>query len=93
LAEIAASGRAAVLIPLPTATDDHQQKNAQALAQAGAAELLDQRELTGERLAGRILALLDADAQRAAMAKAVRAFARPDAAQVIVDRALQLIER
>jgi len=93
LAEIAASGRAAVLIPLPTATDDHQRKNAQALAQAGAAELLDQRDLTGEGLASRILALLDDPARRAAMAQAVRAFARPDAAQVIVDRALALIEK
>jgi UDP-N-acetylglucosamine--N-acetylmuramyl-(pentapeptide) pyrophosphoryl-undecaprenol N-acetylglucosamine transferase len=93
LAEIAASGRAAVLIPLPTATDDHQRKNAQTLAVAGAADLLDQRELTGERLAGRILALLDDDSRRAAMARAVRAFARPDAAQVIVDRALTLIKQ
>jgi UDP-N-acetylglucosamine--N-acetylmuramyl-(pentapeptide) pyrophosphoryl-undecaprenol N-acetylglucosamine transferase len=93
LAEIAASGRAAVLIPLPTATDDHQRKNAQTLAAAGAAELLDQRELNGERLAGRILALLDDDERRAGMARAVRAFARPDAAQVIVDRALTLVGR
>src|SRR5262249_3588419 len=88
LAEIAASGRAVVLIPLPTATDDHQRKNAQALAAAGAADVLDQRELTGERLAGCILGLLDDDARREAMARAVRAFARPDAAKVIVDRAL-----
>jgi UDP-N-acetylglucosamine--N-acetylmuramyl-(pentapeptide) pyrophosphoryl-undecaprenol N-acetylglucosamine transferase len=93
LAEIAASGRAAVLIPLPTATDDHQRKNAQTLAVAGAADVLDQRELTGERLAGRILALLDDEARRASMASAVRAFARPDAAQIIVDRALALVGR
>jgi UDP-N-acetylglucosamine--N-acetylmuramyl-(pentapeptide) pyrophosphoryl-undecaprenol N-acetylglucosamine transferase len=93
LAEIAASGRAAVLIPLPTATDDHQRKNAQALATAGAAELLDQRDLTGETLAARILALLDDDARRARIAQAVRQFSRPDAAQVIVDRALALVEQ
>ncbi len=92
LAEIAASGRAAVLIPLPTATDDHQRKNAQALASAGAAEMLDQRELTGERLAERILALVEDDARRASMARAVVSFARPDAARVIVDRALALVE-
>ena len=52
LAEITAAGKAAILIPLPTATDDHQRKNAEALAAAGAAEVLLQRELTGAR-AGR----------------------------------------
>ena len=40
LAEITAAGKAAILIPLPTATDDHQRKNAEALAAAGAAEVL-----------------------------------------------------
>ena len=43
LAEITAAGKAAILIPLPTATDDHQRKNAEALAAAGAAEVLLQR--------------------------------------------------
>ena len=57
LAEITAAGKAAILIPLPTATDDHQRKNAEALVDAGAAELLLQRELTGDVLAARILAL------------------------------------
>ena len=57
LAEITAAGKAAILIPLPTATDDHQRKNAEALAAAGAAEVLLQSELTGRVLARRILAL------------------------------------
>ena len=57
LAEITAAGKAAMLIPLPTATDDHQRKNAEALAAAGAAELLLQRDLTGAVLAARMLAL------------------------------------
>ena len=51
LAEIAAAGKAAILIPLPTATDDHQRKNAEALASAGAAEMLLQRDATGAVLA------------------------------------------
>ena len=93
LAEIAASARAALLIPLPTAADDHQRKNAQALAAVGAAEVLDQRDLTGEALASGLLALVDDDERRGRMATAVRSFARPDAAQVIVDRMLSLIER
>jgi UDP-N-acetylglucosamine--N-acetylmuramyl-(pentapeptide) pyrophosphoryl-undecaprenol N-acetylglucosamine transferase len=92
LAEIAASRRAALLIPLPTAADDHQRKNAAALASAGAADVLDQRDLTGEALASRVLALLDDDARRARMAAAVKQFARPDAATVIVDRMLALVD-
>jgi UDP-N-acetylglucosamine--N-acetylmuramyl-(pentapeptide) pyrophosphoryl-undecaprenol N-acetylglucosamine transferase len=90
LAEIAAVGRAAILVPLPTATDDHQRRNAEALAVAGAADLLEQRELTGASLASRILALLDDDPRRAQLAAAVKRFARPDAARVIVDRVLDL---
>ena len=45
LAEITAAGKPAILIPLPTATDDHQRKNAEALAAAGAAEMLLQRDV------------------------------------------------
>src|SRR5213075_3506391 len=55
LAEVAAAGRPAILIPLPTATDDHQRKNAEALAAAGAADVLLQNELNGASLADRIL--------------------------------------
>ena len=51
LAEVTAAGRPAILIPLPTATDDHQRQNARALERAGAAEVMEQRDLTGERLA------------------------------------------
>ena len=46
LAELAAAGRPAVLIPFPGATDDHQRRNAEVLAGAGAAVLMDERELT-----------------------------------------------
>ena len=93
LAELAAIGRPAILIPLPTATDDHQRKNAEVLARAGAAECLDERELTGAGLAARLLALLRDPARRAAMADAGRRLARPDAAAAIVDRAFALMER
>jgi UDP-N-acetylglucosamine--N-acetylmuramyl-(pentapeptide) pyrophosphoryl-undecaprenol N-acetylglucosamine transferase len=90
LAEIAAAGKAAILVPLPTATDDHQRRNAEALADAGAAEVLLQSGLTGQRLAERIRALVAQPERRAAMAKAARALARPDAARIIVDRAIEL---
>jgi UDP-N-acetylglucosamine--N-acetylmuramyl-(pentapeptide) pyrophosphoryl-undecaprenol N-acetylglucosamine transferase len=93
LAEIAAAAKPAILVPLPTATDDHQRKNAEALAAAGAADVLLQSEMTGEALADRILALAgDVERQRR-MSAAARTFARPDAARVIVDRALELVER
>jgi UDP-N-acetylglucosamine--N-acetylmuramyl-(pentapeptide) pyrophosphoryl-undecaprenol N-acetylglucosamine transferase len=91
LAEVAAAGRPAILIPLPAATDDHQRKNAEALAAAGAAEVLLQRDATGPALARRILALADDTAARRRMANLARSLARPDAAKVIVDRALELV--
>jgi UDP-N-acetylglucosamine--N-acetylmuramyl-(pentapeptide) pyrophosphoryl-undecaprenol N-acetylglucosamine transferase len=90
LAELMASGRPAVLIPLPTATDDHQRKNAQALAGQGAARLLEQADLTGERLAAEILGLAADRPARAAMRTAARRLARPAAARKIVDRVMEL---
>jgi UDP-N-acetylglucosamine--N-acetylmuramyl-(pentapeptide) pyrophosphoryl-undecaprenol N-acetylglucosamine transferase len=90
LAEVTAAGKPAILVPLPTATDDHQRQNARVLAEAGAAELIEQRELTGERLAAAMLALAgDAD-RRARMADAARRLAKPDAAAVIAGRAFAL---
>jgi UDP-N-acetylglucosamine--N-acetylmuramyl-(pentapeptide) pyrophosphoryl-undecaprenol N-acetylglucosamine transferase len=93
IAEFTAAGKPAVLIPLPTAADDHQRKNAEVLAAAGAAELIEQKDLTGAALADRIVALATDGARRSAMAKAAHRFARPDAARVIVDRALELARR
>jgi UDP-N-acetylglucosamine--N-acetylmuramyl-(pentapeptide) pyrophosphoryl-undecaprenol N-acetylglucosamine transferase len=91
LAEIAAVGRAAILVPLPTATDDHQRRNAEVLARAGAAEVIDQGELSGDRLADRIAVLAGDRSRREAMAQAARQLARPDAAEAIVARALALM--
>ena len=93
IAELTAAGRAAILIPLPTAADDHQKKNADVLVRAGAADLIEQKELTGALLADRVLALAHDPRRRRSLALAARAFARPDAAKVIVDRALELVNR
>ena len=90
LAEITAAGKAAILVPLPTATDDHQLRNAEMLASAGAADLLPQAEMSGPGLARRILELARDEGRRARMAAAARALARPDAARAIVDRLLEL---
>ena len=51
VAEVAAAGKPAIFVPLPTAADDHQRRNAETLANAGAALLLPQTELTPDRLA------------------------------------------
>jgi len=93
LAELAAMGRAAVLVPFPAATDDHQRKNAQVLADAGAAVMIEERELSGARLADVTAALLADAARRQAMGEAIRPFARPDAAARIVDRIERLAGR
>jgi UDP-N-acetylglucosamine--N-acetylmuramyl-(pentapeptide) pyrophosphoryl-undecaprenol N-acetylglucosamine transferase len=91
LAELTAAAKAAILVPLPTATDDHQRKNAEALAASGAAEILLQAEMTGPVIARRMLALIGDRDRRVRMANAARALAKPDAARAIVDRALELI--
>jgi UDP-N-acetylglucosamine--N-acetylmuramyl-(pentapeptide) pyrophosphoryl-undecaprenol N-acetylglucosamine transferase len=88
LAEIAALGKAAVLVPLPTAADDHQRKNAQVLVAGGAAMVIDERELTTARLVETVTGLVRDEARLAAMGAAMRRFARPDAAARIVDRLL-----
>jgi UDP-N-acetylglucosamine--N-acetylmuramyl-(pentapeptide) pyrophosphoryl-undecaprenol N-acetylglucosamine transferase len=90
IAELTAAGKPALLIPLPTAADDHQRKNAEVLARAGAAEVIEESTLTGSSLAARIIALAEDAPRRTSMARAARALAKPDAARVIVDRVLEL---
>jgi UDP-N-acetylglucosamine--N-acetylmuramyl-(pentapeptide) pyrophosphoryl-undecaprenol N-acetylglucosamine transferase len=90
LAELMAAGRASILIPLPTATDDHQRRNAEALVKQGAAAMVEQRDLTGERLAAELLAMAGDGARRQRMSEAARAMARPDAARIIVDKVIAL---
>ena len=90
IAELTAAGRPAVLVPLPTAADDHQTKNAEVLARAGAAEMIAQKDLTGALLAERLLALARDRQRRQSIAAAARTFARPNAARAIVDKALEL---
>lgn len=85
VAEIAAAGKAAILVPFPYATDQHQLRNAQALARAGAARLIPQDELTGKRLVAEILDLLEHPEKIQALEEGVRRFAAPDAAARIAD--------
>jgi UDP-N-acetylglucosamine--N-acetylmuramyl-(pentapeptide) pyrophosphoryl-undecaprenol N-acetylglucosamine transferase len=90
LSELAAAGRAAILVPLPTATDDHQRKNADVVARCGGAVVIEERELTGTTLADAVLAIAgDAD-RLARMSAAARQLARPDAAARIADKVWEL---
>ena len=84
-AELSVIGRPAVLIPLPTATNDHQSANAEWLAAAGAALAVPQAGLTPETLGGMIGDLLGDPARLSAMAGAAKATGRPDAANVLAD--------
>lgn len=93
LAELAIVGKPAILIPLPTAADDHQSKNAAQFAQAGAALVLDQRTATAQELANAIAGLAADRDKQAAMGQAMRALARPRAAEAIVDRLQTLAAR
>jgi UDP-N-acetylglucosamine--N-acetylmuramyl-(pentapeptide) pyrophosphoryl-undecaprenol N-acetylglucosamine transferase len=84
-AEIAAAGKAALLIPLPTAADDHQRKNAEALEKAGAAKMILQKNLSGKSLAEKIIDLINSPDKITAMETAAKKLARKDAAEVTVD--------
>lgn len=86
LAELCAWGIPAILVPLPTAAADHQTRNAAVLAQAGAATLVRQAELTTDRLDQEVRSLLDAPARQEAMRRAALARARPDATAEISQR-------
>lgn len=90
LAELAAAGRPAILVPYPFATDDHQTANARALAEAGGAWLMPQPEFTPEHLADRLEALLAEPQALAAAARAAAGFGRADAAERLADAVLRL---
>jgi UDP-N-acetylglucosamine--N-acetylmuramyl-(pentapeptide) pyrophosphoryl-undecaprenol N-acetylglucosamine transferase len=80
IAELAAAGLGALLVPYPYAVDDHQWHNAQFLVQAGAAQCITDPELTVATLAARLAQLCSDRAQLLAMAEAARRVAHPDAA-------------
>ena len=83
LSEIAACGVPSILVPYPHAAYDHQVKNAQSLTERGAATMILDRELTGERLAQELLALMRDRETLVRYSAHARTFARPDAAERI----------
>lgn len=86
VAELAALGRPAILVPYPYATADHQRKNARELVTGGGAVLVDDAELNGEVLARLVSELLGDASRLAAMAAASAALGRPDAALRVADQ-------
>jgi UDP-N-acetylglucosamine--N-acetylmuramyl-(pentapeptide) pyrophosphoryl-undecaprenol N-acetylglucosamine transferase len=91
LAELTIAGKAALLIPFPLAADNHQQRNAEALVAVGAAELILQKDLTGESLARRIVYFAGNPATLQVMEKHSRELGRPDSTERIVDLMTELI--
>ena len=91
LSELAAAGRAAILVPYPHAADDHQRHNAETMQSAGAAVVLRDAELDGERLAQRIVELTGDRDRLRAMGRAARQLGRPRATSAIAGVAEALI--
>ncbi|HRQ66434.1 MAG TPA: undecaprenyldiphospho-muramoylpentapeptide beta-N-acetylglucosaminyltransferase [Xanthomonadaceae bacterium] len=89
LAELAAAGVAALLVPYPHAVDDHQTRNAEYFVESGAAQILPEREISADSLAPVLAALLDNRPRLLAMAEAARSLARVDAADRVADACLE----
>ena len=89
--ELAAAGRPAILVPYPHATADHQRENADWMADAGAAVVLDDSELSPERIRELTAELIGDPDRLAEMAGAARSLARPDAADRIATELLNVV--
>ena len=93
VAEIAAAGKPAVLIPFPRSADDHQRRNALAMQAAGAAVMLEERDLTPAALANTIVDLLSNAVELEAMSQASKSMAHPNATRDIADLAVSLVKK
>jgi UDP-N-acetylglucosamine--N-acetylmuramyl-(pentapeptide) pyrophosphoryl-undecaprenol N-acetylglucosamine transferase len=91
VAELAAAGKPALMIPFPYAADDHQRKNAEAVERAGAGRMILQTELTPERLVQELLWLARSPQQLKRMAEAGKQLSHPDAAARVVDLSIKII--
>jgi len=93
LFDIAAAGKAAILIPFPYATGDHQLENARYFTDRGAAELMLDSEVYATTLRGRVEGLLNDDGRREELARRMAALATPDAAGEVARRLLRAGEK
>ena len=88
VAELSAGGLASILVPFPHAVDDHQTANARFLAERGAAVLIQQRDVSPEKLA-QLMVSLDR-AKLLDMAKKARALGKPEAAKLVAQRCMEI---
>jgi UDP-N-acetylglucosamine--N-acetylmuramyl-(pentapeptide) pyrophosphoryl-undecaprenol N-acetylglucosamine transferase len=93
LAEITACGKPSLLIPYPFATADHQRYNAEVLQKEGAAQIIFQRDLTGEVLAQNLFSLLSDEKGLQKMAGQSRKMGRPDASFLLVNEMEKLLKK
>ena len=93
VAEVAAAGKTAIFIPLPTAADDHQTKNAEALAKANAGILMPQSGVTPEKLASAIVELFSDRAKLQAMSENAKRMSHADAAGQVASIAVGSIRK
>ena len=91
LAELTAKGIPSILVPFPYATGNHQEFNARALEAAGAAQVILDRELTGDILHEKVERLLLRDNELRQMKQAAARAGRPDAAMEIAKQATAMI--
>ncbi len=91
LSELAILRKPAILIPSPYVTDNHQYKNAKVFADAGAAVLIEEKDLTGDVLRRHVEEILADPSRRARMSEAMGRLARPGAMDVILDQVDELI--
>jgi UDP-N-acetylglucosamine--N-acetylmuramyl-(pentapeptide) pyrophosphoryl-undecaprenol N-acetylglucosamine transferase len=85
VAELAIAGKPAILIPYPSAADNHQELNAREMADKGAALMFRQAELTADKLVAALRPLVTDAARRTEMGAIMRSLARPDAAATVID--------
>jgi UDP-N-acetylglucosamine--N-acetylmuramyl-(pentapeptide) pyrophosphoryl-undecaprenol N-acetylglucosamine transferase len=90
-AEIAAAGKAAIFIPFPFATDDHQRRNAEAFVRVGAGRMILQRDLTAARLADELDQFIEEPGEIDRMEEASRGLARRDSTARAVDLAMEIV--
>ncbi len=93
LAELAMLGKPCILIPSPNVTADHQYKNAKVLADAGAAVLIREDELTAERLCKEIEGIIFSPEKQKKMSENISRFAHPDSLEMIISECEKIMMR
>jgi UDP-N-acetylglucosamine--N-acetylmuramyl-(pentapeptide) pyrophosphoryl-undecaprenol N-acetylglucosamine transferase len=91
LAELTVCRKPAILVPFPAAADNHQVVNARSMEAGGAAVVIEEKDLTGEKLAAEIRAILSDDDRRKRMARGAGLLGRPQAAKEIADVCAEMV--